>query len=204
MRGALRRTMALLLRRMPHLEGELHKLALEAVSDEQQILARYANLLHRRITCSKIRTHGDLHLGQVLNTGKDFVFIDFEGEPSRSLGERKLKRCALRDVAGMIRSFHYAAHTALSMHRQTVRAEDVPLLEPWADHWARWISSAYLQSYLQAADGALFIPDKREDTEALLDAYLLEKAVYELRYELNNRPDWLPIPLEAVLALASR
>ena len=198
MRGALRRTMTLLQHRLPHLDGPLRKLLLEVVAAEPQILARMANLLRRRIHCSKIRTHGDFHLGQVLNTGKDFVIIDFEGEPSRSLSERKLKRCALRDVAGMLRSFHYAAHTALSMRQQTVRPEDVPLLEPWAEHWANWIGSAYLQAYLKVAGGAPFLPDNREDTEALLDAYLLDKAVYEIGYELNNRPTWITIPLRGI------
>jgi len=198
MRGSLRRTMTLLQHRLPHLDGQVRKLVLEVVAGEAEIIARIANLLRHRINCSKIRTHGDFHLGQVLSTGKDFVIIDFEGEPSRSLSERKLKRCALRDVAGMMRSFHYAAHTALSMRQQTVRPEDVPLLEPWAGHWANWIASAYLQSYLDTADGALFVPDKREDTETLLDAFLLEKAVYEIGYELNNRPNWVGIPLRGI------
>ena len=195
MRASLRRAMTLLQRRLPHLEPEHLQLVAEIAAAEPRILERMANLLRRRIRCSKIRTHGDFHLGQVLNTGKDFVITDFEGEPARSLSERKLKRCALRDVAGMLRSFHYAAHTALSMRQQTVRPEDVPLLEPWAEHWANWIGSAYLQSYLQTADSAPFIPDKHEDTEALLDAFLLEKAVYEVAYELNNRPKWVSIPL---------
>jgi maltose alpha-D-glucosyltransferase/alpha-amylase len=195
MRGSLRRTMTLLQARLPHLDPQYRKLVLEVTSSEPQILARMANLLRSKIHCSKIRTHGDFHLGQVLNTGKDFVITDFEGEPSRSLSERKLKRCALRDVAGMLRSFHYAAHTALSMRQQTVRPEDVPLLEPWAEHWANWIGSAYLQTYLQTAEGAIFVPDNREDTEALLDAFLLEKAIYEVGYELNNRPKWIHIPL---------
>jgi maltose alpha-D-glucosyltransferase/alpha-amylase len=198
MRASLRRTMTLLQHRLPHLDPQYRKLVLEIAGAEPQILARMSNLLRRRITCSKIRTHGDFHLGQVLNTGKDFVIIDFEGEPSRSLSERKLKRCALRDVAGMLRSFHYAAHTALSMRQQIVRPEDVPLLEPWAEHWANWIGSAYLQSYLAAADGALFVPDNRDDTEALLDAFLLEKAIYEVVYELNNRPKWISIPLRGI------
>jgi maltose alpha-D-glucosyltransferase/alpha-amylase len=198
MRGSLRRTMALLQQRLPHLDGRFRTLVLEVAGGEPEILARMAALLRRRIRCSKIRTHGDFHLGQVLNTGKDFIIIDFEGEPSRPLSERKLKRCALRDVAGMMRSFHYAAHTALSMRQQTVRPEDVPLLEPWAEHWANWIASAYLQSYLETAEGAIFIPDKRDDTEALLDAFLLEKAVYEIAYELNNRPKWISIPLRGV------
>jgi maltose alpha-D-glucosyltransferase/alpha-amylase len=184
--------------RLPALDGDLRKLVLEVLGGEPEILARVSKLLRRKIVCSKIRTHGDFHLGQVLNTGKDFVMIDFEGEPTRSLSERKMKRCALRDVAGMMRSFHYAAHTALSLHRQTVRTEDVPVLEPWADLWASWISSAYLQSYLEAAQGAIFVPGNREDTETLLEGFLLEKAVYEVAYELNNRPTWVGIPLRGI------
>jgi maltose alpha-D-glucosyltransferase/alpha-amylase len=198
MRGALRRTMTMLQRRVGALEGELRTLVLEVLAGEQDILARISRLIRHRIACSRIRTHGDFHLGQVLSTGKDFVIIDFEGEPTRSLSERKMKRCALRDVAGMMRSFHYAAHTALSMRQQTVRPEDVPVLEPWADHWATWISSTYLQSYLEAAHGAVFIPESREDTEALVEAFLLEKAVYEVGYELNNRPKWIGIPLRGI------
>ena len=198
MRGSFRRTMALLHQRMGVLDPEHRKLILEVLAAERDILTRVATLLRRKINCSKIRTHGDFHLGQVLNTGKDFVITDFEGEPVRSLGERKMKRCALRDVAGMIRSFHYAAHTALGIHRQALRPEDIPILEPWAEHWAAWISSAYLQSYLQAADGAVFIPDNREDAEALLEAFLLEKAIYEVAYELNNRPQWIAIPLRGI------
>ncbi len=198
MRGSLRRTLAMLQHRLPALDGDLRKLVLEVLGGEPEILARVSKLLRRKIVCSKIRTHGDFHLGQVLNTGKDFVMIDFEGEPTRSLSERKMKRCALRDVAGMMRSFHYAAHTALSLHRQTVRTEDVPVLEPWADLWASWISSAYLQSYLEAAQGAIFVPGNREDTETLLEGFLLEKAVYEVAYELNNRPTWVGIPLRGI------
>jgi maltose alpha-D-glucosyltransferase/alpha-amylase len=198
MRASLRRTMTLLQHRLPQLATDIRALTSEVTGAEPQILARIANLLRRKIQCAKIRTHGDFHLGQVLNTGKDFVIIDFEGEPAKSLSERKLKRCALRDVAGMMRSFHYAAHTALSMRRQTVRPEDVPILEPWADHWANWISSAYLQAYLHTAHSAPFIPDSHDDTETLLDAFLIEKAIYEVNYELNNRPQWLSIPLRGI------
>ena len=203
MRGSLRRTMDLLRHRVPHLHDDQRLLALEVAGSEPDVLSRCADLLRRKIVCSKIRTHGDLHLGQILSTGKDFVFIDFEGEPSRSLSERKMKRCALRDIAGMMRSFHYAAYTALSLRRQTVRPEDVPLLEPWADLWASWISSVYLQSYLETASTAPFIPTLREDTETLLEAFLLEKAVYEVAYELNNRPHWLTIPLRGIRQILS-
>ena len=198
MRAALRRTIGGLQQRNPAVDEEGRKLVLDFIASEKAILSCYSILLSKSIHCSKIRTHGDFHLGQVLNTGKDFVVIDFEGEPTRPLSERKMKRCALRDVAGMIRSFHYAAHTALSLHQQTVRPEDVPLLEPWGDHWAAWISSVYLRSYLETAAGAVFVPDRPEDVETLIDAFLLEKAVYEVNYELNNRPKWLAIPLRGI------
>jgi len=117
---------------------------------------------------------------------KRFVILDFEGEPARPLSERKLKRSALRDVAGMMRSFQYAAYSAL--WQPAMRAEDVPFLERWADLWYRQMSSTFLQSYLRTASGAMFVPQNSDDLQILLEAYLLDKAVYEIGYELNNRP----------------
>ena len=163
---------------------------------EQQILAQERRLLDQHVPASKIRIHGDYHLGQVLNTGKDFVILDFEGEPARPLSERKLKRSALRDVAGMMRSFQYAAYSAL--WQPSMRAEDVPFLERWADLWYRQMSAVFLESYLKTTAGASFLPQKESDLQVLLEAYLLDKAVYEVGYELNHRPDWVIIPVRGI------
>jgi maltose alpha-D-glucosyltransferase/alpha-amylase len=170
--------------------------AKEVLGTEKEILAREKRLLDRKTNAAKIRIHGDYHLGQVLSTGKDFVILDFEGEPARALSERKLKRSALRDVAGMMRSFQYAAYSAL--WQPAMRTEDVPFLERWADLWYRQISSTFLQSYLHTASGAMFVPQNSDDLQILLEAYLLDKAVYEIGYELNNRPDWVIIPVRGI------
>jgi maltose alpha-D-glucosyltransferase/alpha-amylase len=196
MRASLRRAFALLEKKLPTLPDAFRGEAGQVLSAEKQILGREQRILDRRSNAAKIRIHGDYHLGQVLYTGKDFVILDFEGEPARPLGERKLKRSALRDVAGMMRSFQYAAYSAL--WQPAMRAEDVPFLERWADLWYRQMSSTFLQSYLQATDGAAFIPPDEGDFEILLEAYLLDKAVYEVGYELNNRPDWVVIPIRGI------
>jgi maltose alpha-D-glucosyltransferase/alpha-amylase len=151
----------------------------------------------KKISAMKIRIHGDFHLGQVLYTGKDFMVIDFEGEPARSLGERRLKRSALRDVAGMIRSFHYAAYAAL-FKNPGLRPEDREYLEPWIEAIYHYLGGIYLCSYLKTAGEAAFLPRKPEEFTTLFEAFLLEKAVYELGYELNNRPDWVVIPIKGV------
>jgi maltose alpha-D-glucosyltransferase/alpha-amylase len=124
------------------------------------------------------------------------MILDFEGEPARPLSERKLKRSALRDVAGMMRSFQYAAYGAL--WQPAMRSEDVPFLERWADFWYRHTSSIFLQSYLKATAGAIFVPQSSDDLQIMLEAYLLDKAVYEIGYELNNRPDWVVIPIRGI------
>ena len=163
---------------------------------EQEILAREKRLLDRRTNAAKIRIHGDYHLGQLVYTGKDFVILDFEGEPARPLSDRKMKRSALRDVAGMMRSFQYAAYAAL--WQQALRKEDVPFLERWADLWYRQTSSIFLHSYLKATAGATFVPKNTEDLQVMLEGYLLDKAVYEIGYELNNRPSWVLIPIRGI------
>jgi len=174
----------------------------EVLSAEPQILAQERRLLEQRSAAHKIRIHGDFHLGQALYTGRDFVFLDFEGEPARPLGERKLKRSALRDVAGMMRSFQYAAYSAL--WQPAMRQEDVPFLEKWADVWYREISSTFLQSYLAATFDAIFIPRSEADLQIALEAYLLDKAVYEIGYELNHRPDWVVIPIRGIKHILAR
>ena len=164
------------------------------------ILTRFQTATRRRVSAMRIRCHGDYHLGQVLHTGGDFVIIDFEGEPARSLGERRIKHSPLRDVAGMLRSFHYATYVAL--HGQTstvVRSEDVPVLEQWAHAWYLWVSASFLRSYLDLLSDTPVLPTRMEDVAAMLDGYLLQKALYEVNYEMNNRPDWLVVPLRGIL-----
>ncbi|MEZ4522983.1 MAG: hypothetical protein R3A46_15300 [Thermomicrobiales bacterium] len=137
----------------------------------------------------------------MLFTGRDFVIIDFEGEPARPIGERRIKRSPLRDVAGMLRSFHYAANSGLLGTGAWVRDEDAPKVSGWASLWYRWVSGAFLYGYLEKTKGAEFLPSDPGDLRILLDAYLIEKAVYEIGYEMNNRPDWTAIPVRGILNL---
>ena len=151
----------------------------------------------------RIRCHGDYHLGQVLYTGKDFVITDFEGEPARPLSERRLKKSPLQDIAGMIRSFHYAGHNALLRQIPLTPhpEENRPALQQWTQYWYVWVSTAFLASYLEAVKPGKLLPDEPEHLKTFLDAYLLEKGIYEIGYELNNRPDWLGVPLQGILDL---
>jgi maltose alpha-D-glucosyltransferase/alpha-amylase len=150
----------------------------------------------------RTRVHGDYHLGQVLWAENDFVILDFEGEPARPLSERRAKQLPLKDVAGMLRSYSYAAYAGL--FAETVdRPADFERLEPWARIWEAWNSAVFLHTYLATAAGAPFMPKSRAALEALLGAFLLDKALYELRYELNSRPGWLDVPLWGILPLLS-
>ena len=196
MRTLLRRNFESLKKKLKDIPDHLQEEAKEVLATEAEILAREKRLLDRKTNAAKIRIHGDYHLGQVLYTGKDFVILDFEGEPARPLSERKLKRSALRDVAGMMRSFQYAAYSAL--WQPSTRPEDIPFLERWADIWYRAMSSAFLRNYLDTTANAVFVPNNLDDFQVLLEAYLLDKAVYEVGYELNNRPDWVIIPIRGI------
>jgi len=150
----------------------------------------------------KTRYHGDYHLGQVLLARNDFVIIDFEGEPARTLAERRRKHSPLRDIAGMLRSFDYARHVAL---QQASRHEgDLDKLAPAAADWMNRVRTAFLEAYRDEAVAAGLYPDTQdfEGQQPLLELFELEKALYELRYELANRPDWVSVPLNGVTALA--
>jgi maltose alpha-D-glucosyltransferase/alpha-amylase len=203
MRSLTRQVFELLHSRLPLLSETLQDQARQVLGLEEAILSRFQSILGQKSTAVRIRCHGDYHLGQVLYTGKDFVIIDFEGEPARPLSERRIKRSALRDVAGMLRSLHYAAYSALLNQEAsgTVRHEAMPALEPWARFWYLWVSAAFLKSYLTAARRAPLLTQDREGLQVMLDALVLEKAIYELGYELNNRPDWVRIPLRGILDL---
>jgi maltose alpha-D-glucosyltransferase/alpha-amylase len=169
---------------------------------EEQVLARFRTIVNRQLSSTRIRSHGDYHLGQVLYTGNDFVITDFEGEPARSLNERRLRRSPLRDVAGMLRSFSYAVHTALRERneRGLPEASQQRALD-WGRFWQVRVSSIFLGTYLEEAQKAGLLLASREEIELLLGVFMLEKAVYELGYELNNRPDWLNVPLQGILEL---
>jgi maltose alpha-D-glucosyltransferase/alpha-amylase len=151
----------------------------------------------------KIRCHGDYHLGQVLWLDNDFVILDFEGEPTRTVAERRAKQSPLKDVAGMLRSFHYAAYAGLFAFAQD-RPQDVERHRARAETWFRWASAAFLRAYRAAVGQAAFLPHGSDGFSALLDSFMLDKACYELEYELNNRPDWVRIPLSGILALTDR
>jgi maltose alpha-D-glucosyltransferase/alpha-amylase len=196
MRTSLRRAFTSLEKKLPDVPAKFRSEAKEVLAAEKEILAREKRLLDRRTNAAKIRIHGDYHLGQLVYTGKDFVILDFEGEPARPLSDRKMKRSALRDVAGMMRSFQYAAYAAL--WQPAMRKEDVPFLEGWADLWYRQTSSLFLQSYLNTTTGATFVPKNSDDLQIIVESYLLDKAVYEIGYELNNRPNWVVIPIRGI------
>ncbi len=200
MRTLTARTFDLLRRQLGDLAPEVRDQAEAVLAAADQVRARFGTLLGPKIAATRIRTHGDYHLGQVLHTGKDFVILDFEGEPARSLSERRLKRSPLRDVAGMLRSFQYAAFAWLFEESATgiIPPTDLPMFESWALYWERWVAATFLAAYLARTAGASFIPADRGDLASLLDAYTLEKAVYELAYELNHRPGWVGIPLAGI------
>jgi maltose alpha-D-glucosyltransferase/alpha-amylase len=151
-------------------------------------------------TAAKIRVHGDYHLGQVLWSEGDFYILDFEGEPARPLAQRRTKQSPLKDVAGMMRSFSYAAYAGLFAHTVS-RPAAFDTLAPWADLWATWTTAAFLRGYFSTVGNALFVPQQSHQRDELLRLFVLGKALYELNYELNNRPDWLRIPLSGILRL---
>ena len=196
------------MRALELLRSQLRRLPQDAREEAQQVLELEPQISHtlktflgRRLGTTRIRVHGDYHLGQVLYTGHDFVIIDFEGEPARTLYERRLKRLALRDVAGMLRSFHYACQAALRSGQ--IAPELLPRMQAWARFWSECVSMAFTRSYLSTAGTASFVPQTAPDLELQLTTMLLEKALYELRYELNSRPDWVRIPLRGILDLVA-
>jgi maltose alpha-D-glucosyltransferase/alpha-amylase len=202
MREFAAQQLALLETALPRLDERRRALAGQVLAQRAAILQAFHDIRYVRDGGRRLRVHGDYHLGQVLVTEGDVVIIDFEGEPARPLTERRAKYSPLKDVAGMLRSFSYAALTGLGAATAT-RPEDVDRLAPWAEVWEKGVSLTFLGAYRAAVADARFLPSSPDDTDVLLQAWLTEKAVYELAYELNNRPDWVHIPLTGLLRLKS-
>jgi maltose alpha-D-glucosyltransferase/alpha-amylase len=203
MRNLAVQNLQLLRRRLAGIPEQVRAMAEKVVAQQNTLLTRLRAVYETRISAQRIRCHGDYHLGQVLYTGKDFILLDFEGEPARPLGERRIKRSPLRDVAGMIRSFDYVTYAALfrQLELGNFQPEQLAQMEPWTRLWYHWISSAFLRSYLEVVKASELVPKSRQELAVLLDAHLIEKAIYEVGYELNNRPHWLKIPLQGILQL---
>jgi maltose alpha-D-glucosyltransferase / alpha-amylase len=180
-------------------DGVLERAGL-VLSRKSLVLDRLRRLAANQTDALRTRIHGDYHLGQVLRAKGDFVILDFEGEPARPLAARRAKQSPLKDVAGMLRSFSYAAFSAL-MKYSSRRPEDFHRLEPWARLWEQSVSSAFLRTYCEFAKGVAVVPSQPLLFQQLLEAYVIDKALYELTYELNNRPNWVLIPLTGILAL---
>ncbi|MBS1687934.1 MAG: maltose alpha-D-glucosyltransferase [Bacteroidetes bacterium] len=196
----VRKTYQTLVKTLNKLPDDVRQEAEEVLQMKDEILLRFRAIYKKKFDVLKIRVHGDYHLGQTLFTGKDILIIDFEGEPAKTYSERRLKRAALRDVAGMIRSFHYAAYGSLFLNN-SLHKEDIKKLVPYVEQWQHYMSGLYLQSYLHTVKDSMLVPKEKEDMQIMLQTYILEKAIYELNYELNNRPDWVIIPLRGIKAI---
>jgi maltose alpha-D-glucosyltransferase/alpha-amylase len=196
-RGQVRKVMPMIKSQLKKLDENIKDDAMQIIENEKLILSTLERIKVDKIPSIKTRIHGDYHLGQVLFTGKDFVIIDFEGEPARPLSERQLKYCPLKDVAGMIRSFHYAVYTVFDKYTR-IRPEDMEFLEPWIEIWYKSISWLFLNNYLQEVKDIKIGAADKEGLKTLMQLYMLEKAVYELGYEINNRPNWVVIPIRGI------
>jgi maltose alpha-D-glucosyltransferase / alpha-amylase len=188
---------------LPGLPEALREPARAVLTLEPRIIAAFRSAMSHRIAATRIRTHGDFHLGQALHTGRDFVIIDFEGEPTRSIEERRIKRSPLRDVAGVVRSFHYAAHTVLRGRMAAAGAgAELARASAWVRYWYQVVAAELVRSYLAIARSEPFLARASDEVVLeLLRVYAAEKAIYELQYELLHRPDWVAIPIAGIAEL---
>ena len=185
--------------RRPDLPRHTLALAQQLIDREAAILDRIAPLLQTWSGGLRMRIHGDYHLGQVLNTGKDFVIIDFDGDQRNTLAERRRKRSALRDLAAMVRSFRYAAY--ISRTTGVVREEDQARLAPWEHLWSAWAAAAFLRGYFERAKGAAFLPADGEALAMLLDRHVFARALHELEGWIGGVKDPIDVPLADILRM---
>jgi maltose alpha-D-glucosyltransferase/alpha-amylase len=203
LRAPVRRTLQMVRRSLDRLDDQARADAEQVLERESDMQAVFTRLRDSRIEAHRTRIHGDFHLGQALHAGRDFVIIDFEGEPSRSPTERRIKKSPLVDVAGMLRSFQYAERVGLDnlADRGLVSDEERSDYERAGHVWSSWVSARFVAGYfdtLAELPGPNVLQTSPEDRRVLLDAFVLEKALYEIRYELNNRPHWAAIPLDGM------
>ncbi|MBF0592263.1 MAG: putative maltokinase [Nitrospirae bacterium] len=197
MHNMTKRVFELLRQNLVKLPDEFRQEASELLDRETEILRVFNTFVDIRISSVKIRIHGDYHLGQLLYTGNDLIITDFEGEPSKSINERRLKRSPLKDLAGMIRSFSYASYTSL-LKTDVFSQRDVDELRDWANIWYIYVSGIFINSYLEAIRQSPQLSFDHAELKTLLRIYLLDKAVYEVGYELNNRLDMVIIPIRGI------
>jgi maltose alpha-D-glucosyltransferase/alpha-amylase len=197
MQSLVRESFDGLTRNIKNVTGDVKVQMEKVVSRKHDILDTLKRIYAKKLDVLKIRIHGSYDLGDILLTGKDIAIQDFGGDPRRSYSERRLKRSPLRDVAGMIRSFHYVAYEGF-FATEHVQKEEINNLLPFADLWAFYMSSFFMKAYLDGVQGSMFVPTDKADFEVMIETYLLEKAVFDLNYDLQNRPGYAVVPLSII------
>jgi len=200
LQSIVRETYSSLERRHQSLPPDVQASAAALRAQRNALLARLKRIYSKKLDVSKTRVHGNLHLKQILFTGKEIAIQDFSGNLAKSFSERRLKRSPLRDAASMIRSFYYAAYEAFFNSRQ-ISPESLPQLLPFASMWAHYMGSFFMHGYVQTVSGSSFLPQSREDLYLMLETFLLEKALQALNTELNLRPHYAIIPLQLIESL---
>lgn len=183
------------------LPESLQPMAQRLLEYQPLYLEQFRQILECKIEAQRIRFHGDYHLGQALYTGKDFILIDFEGETTRNVSERRIKRSPLRDVAGMIQSFHYAAVYGFrnEVESGVIYTEQAEYMQQWTQFWEQWVSAAFLNSYLTTAEAGNFLPTTEQTMKVLLNNYFLSKAIHDVGYKIVHRSDEVEIPMQRLL-----
>jgi maltose alpha-D-glucosyltransferase/alpha-amylase len=195
--------LAALERERPRLPEPARALAERLLAARERLFAAIGALIPEAVEAQKTRIHGDFHLGQVLVAQNDFFIIDFEGEPARPLAARRQKGPPLRDVAGMIRSFDYAVVTAVRQLAES-RPAARPRMTQLAESWRQRAVDGFRAAYRRTMRGCPAYPASKRLARQMTTFFMLEKAVYEVSYELANRPGWVEIPLQGVLDILDR
>ena len=187
-------------KRLKELPAEAQEGVKSVLESQQKVLKLIHRLTEKKLSGRKMRIHGNYSLGQALFTGKDFVIKDFEGDPEKPIGQRRIKRSPLRDVAGMLLSFYYAAHAPFLLPGEIPR-KDMPVLAPWIELWYAYAGGAFLRGYLAAMEGSCLLPQSPEEVDMLLRVFLAEKSILALDSEASARPDWVSVPAKLLRRL---